>query len=63
MIAAPMKEWLLRLFYRAPEYLGTVDEVALTTEAGRRFVEIGGSLKEVLVVGASDAAGLAAARA
>ncbi len=42
MIGAPLKESLIRLFYRAPEYLGPVGEVDLVTEAGRRFAEVGG---------------------
>ena len=35
-IATPLKESLIRAFYRAPEYLGSVDTVNLVTEAGRR---------------------------
>ena len=54
MIGTPMKEFLIRTFYRAPEYLGTVADVDLVTEAGRRFAEIGGSLREVVVVGAAE---------
>lgn len=54
MIGTPMKEYFIRLFYRAPEYLGTADQVNLLTEAGRRFVEIGGAMQEVVVVGAAE---------
>ena len=54
MIAKFMIEPLIRLFYQAPEYLGTVDSVELVTEAGRRFVEVSGVMKEVVVVGAND---------
>lgn len=54
MIGTPMKEFFIRTFYRAPEYLGTVAEVNLVTEAGRRFADIGGSLREVVVVGAAE---------
>lgn len=54
MIGTPMKEFFIRTFYRAPEYLGTVADVDLVTEAGRRFAEIGGSLKEVVVIGAAE---------
>jgi len=56
MIAAPLKEWLLGLFYRAPEYLGTVDQVQLVTEGGRRLADAGGTMKEVVVVGANEVA-------
>jgi MFS family permease len=54
MIGTPMKEYFIRLFYRAPEYLGTTAEVNLVTEAGRRFAEIGGTLQEVVVIGANE---------
>ena len=54
MIGTPMKEYFIRLFYRAPEYLGTTAEVNLITEAGRRFAEIGGALQEVVVIGANE---------
>ena len=53
-IGTPLKEFLIRLFYRAPEYLGSVDDVDLVTEAGRRFAGIAGQLREVVVVGAND---------
>ena len=54
MIGTPMKEFFIRMFYRAPDYLGTVSEVNLVTEAGRRFADIGGTLQEVVVIGASE---------
>ena len=46
MIGTPMKEYFIRLFYRAPEYLGTQSQVELVTEAGRRFSEVGGVLRK-----------------
>jgi MFS family permease len=54
MIGAPMKEYFLRLFYRAPEYLGTVSDVELITRAGRRFADIAGTVQEVVVIGANE---------
>ena len=54
MIGTPIKEYFIRMFYRAPEYLGTTAEVNLVTEAGRRFAEIGGALQEVVIIGASE---------
>jgi len=54
MIGAPLKEFLLNLYYRAPEYLGSVADNNLITKVGRRFAESGGELKEVIVVGASE---------
>jgi MFS family permease len=58
MIGAPLKGYLIRTFYRAPEYLGTVDNVDLVTEAGKRFADVAGSLVEVVVVGANDVANM-----
>ena len=58
VIATPLKETLIRAFYRAPEYLGSVADVPLTTLEGRRFAETADGLREVVVVGASDVAGM-----
>ncbi|MED5411477.1 MAG: OFA family MFS transporter [Pseudomonadota bacterium] len=54
MIGTPMKEFFIRMFYQAPEYLGAASEVNLVTEAGRRFAEVSGTLREVVVVGAAE---------
>ncbi len=54
MIGTPMKEYFIRLFYRAPEYLGTTDQVSLVTEGGRRFAELADGLREVVVIGANE---------
>lgn len=56
MIGAPVKELLIRSFYRAPDYLGSVENVALKTEHGRQFAEVAGVFREVVVVGANDVA-------
>ncbi len=58
MIGAPLKQYFIQFFYEAPEYLGTVDQVSLITEAGRRFVERAGEQLEVVVVGANELAGM-----
>jgi MFS family permease len=58
MIGAPLKESLISLFYRPADYLGSLDQVELVTEAGRRFTEVAGTLREVVVVGATDVAGM-----
>ena len=55
MLGAPAKEFLIRFFYRAPEYLGSLDSVSLVTQGGRRFIELAGELREVIVVGAHEA--------
>jgi len=54
MIGAPLKEYLIRAFYRAPEYLGAADAVELVTREGRRFASIAGELREVAIVGANE---------
>jgi MFS family permease len=58
IIGQPLKSYLIRLFYEAPDYLGTVDQVNLVTEGGRRFAEVAGQMREVVVVGANDVAGM-----
>ena len=56
MIGAPLKEYFIQLYYKAPEYLGAVADLELVTRAGRRFAEVGGELREVVVVGANEVA-------
>ncbi|MGB1800952.1 MAG: OFA family MFS transporter [Gammaproteobacteria bacterium] len=59
MIAKFMIEPFIKLFYKAPDYLGTIDSVSLTTdETGRRLAEIAGQLQEVVIVGANDVANM-----
>lgn len=58
MLAKPLIGNLLKFFYRPPEYLGTVENVELVTENGRRLAETGGQLHEVVVVGANDVTGM-----
>jgi MFS family permease len=58
MIGAPLKRYFIQLFYEAPDYLGTVDQVNLVTQAGRRFVERAGEQLEVVVVGANEVANM-----
>jgi MFS family permease len=58
IIGAPLKRFLIRTFYAAPDYLGTVDHVNLVTEGGRRFAQVAGQMREVVVVGANDVGGM-----
>ena len=58
MIATPIKETLIRYFYRAPEYLGSTDAVNLVTREGRRYAERAGEWVEVVIVGAKDVANM-----
>lgn len=56
MIGAPLKTYLLSVFYEAPQYLGKVADVNLITESGRRFAEVAGERLEVVVATAADMA-------
>jgi MFS family permease len=56
MIGAPLKEFLLRLYYEAPTYLGLASDVSLTTENGIRYASVNGSPVEVVVATAADMA-------
>lgn len=58
IIGAPLIAWLLRLFARAPDYLGTEGALQLVTEGGRRFAEVAGERIEVVVATAEQAAAL-----
>ncbi|MCH2356561.1 MAG: MFS transporter, partial [Pseudomonadales bacterium] len=54
MIGTPMKEYFIRLCYRAPDFLGAIGDVELVSQAGRRFTEVAGVLQEVVVAGAAE---------
>ena len=58
MLGAPLKEYLIQRFYVAPDFHGPVEGLKLITQAGKRFVDLGGSLHEVVVIGANDVAGM-----
>jgi MFS family permease len=58
IIGAPLKRALMQAFYEAPQYLGSVDQLDLVTEAGRRFVEQAGQRLEVVVIGVNDVASM-----
>src|SRR6476660_7114981 len=51
IIGAPLKEFLIHHFYQAPQYLGRVGQVTLTTTAGKRFASLAGKLHEVVILG------------
>lgn len=54
MIGAPLEEFLIKHFYQAPDYVGSVEQVTLKTENGRRLAELAGQWREVVEVGAND---------
>ena len=61
MIGAPMKEYFLRLFYRAPEYLGQITDLDLVTRAGRQYADVAGTLREIVTIGPVEARSMAIA--
>jgi MFS family permease len=58
IIGALLKRYFIRTFYESPEYLGTADQVNLVTEGGRRFAEVAGQMREVVVIGTNDVGGM-----
>ena len=59
MLAAPLKEFFIRHFYHAPEFLGSPDALNLITKEGvRYFADEAGNLSKVVIVGANDVAGM-----
>ncbi|WP_417691484.1 OFA family MFS transporter [Roseibium sp.] len=56
MIGAPLIQWLLELFQKAPTFLGAEGAVALVTEGGKRFAETASGKIEVVVATVEQAA-------
>jgi MFS family permease len=54
IIGAPAKEYLLRFFYRAPDYLGRLDQLELVTKGGVRFARIADQVREIVVINANE---------
>ncbi|EEA95854.1 OFA family MFS transporter [Pseudovibrio sp. JE062] len=55
IIAVPLKSWLLGLYAKAPDYLGSLADVQTTVENGIRYVQVAGAKVEAIVVSASQA--------
>ncbi len=53
-IGVRLIRWLIRSFSEVPVRIGSVEEVTLVTKAGRRFTEVAGELREVVVVGSTE---------
>ncbi|HEX4131909.1 MAG TPA: OFA family MFS transporter [Pirellulales bacterium] len=54
IIAAPLNEALMRTFYRAPQFLGHHSAVQLTTIEGKRFAQVDGRQREVVLLGSNE---------
>ena len=58
MIGAPVKEALLKTFFKAPDYVGATADLSMKTEQGKRFVQMDGDWKEAVVATQADIAKL-----
>ncbi len=58
MIGAPVKEALLKTFFKAPDYVGAAADLSMKTEQGKRFVQVDGDWKEAVVATQADIANL-----
>ena len=56
MIARPVKKFLSGSIIAPPDYVIAVADSEFATKAGRRFVEAGGELREMAVVGLNEVA-------
>lgn len=56
MIAAPIQEFLLGLYYKAPQFLGAESAVKLVTEGGRRMADMNGKMVDVVIASAQQVA-------
>jgi len=54
IIGTPLKESLIRTFYQPPAFVGAAEDVSLTTDGGRRFANVDGMRREVVVVGSNE---------
>ena len=54
IIGTPLKESLIKTYYQPPAFVGAVEDVSLTTESGRRFANVDGQRREVVVVGSNE---------
>jgi MFS family permease len=57
MLGAPLDEFFLKKYFQPPQRLGSADSMELISQAGARFVDIGGELKEVFIASSSDLLG------
>jgi MFS family permease len=56
MIATPVKEFFLGLYYKAPTFLGPEGVIDLVTQDGKRMAMVNGQMVEVVVAGAKQVA-------
>ncbi len=58
LIATPLKEFLLKRFYRLPDYLGPLESLGheIVNQSGVQFVRLAGQLREIVVISAHESA-------
>lgn len=54
IIGSPLKQFLIESFYRAPTFLGSVEDAKPVTEEGRRYAVVDGQKREVVVVAQNE---------
>jgi len=54
MIGAPLISFLLDIYYQAPTFLGSIQNITLQTIDGIRYANLNGMLTEVVVVGQNE---------
>ena len=62
ILAAPMNKYFCERNAILPDYLGSTENVHLITESGKRFAEVAGELKEVVIASSSDLVNFAGAQ-
>lgn len=55
MVGTPLKEYLLKTFFVAPQYVGRFDDISLETRDGRRYATVDGYSREVVVLAEGEA--------
>ena len=58
ILGAPLKAYLIDVYFQAPDFLGPIATTELVTEAGRRFAMVGGRMREVVAVSGQELAEL-----
>ena len=54
MLAQPMIDGFIRYYHELPEYVGATADLELLTDQGRRYIELDGARREVVVIGPND---------
>lgn len=58
LVFAPVSQWLSKQFAVMPQYLGPKKSVDITSQDGKLFADVGGTMKEVVLATKADIAAL-----